>query len=60
MPVSDNQINLGCAPPSQVLQQTDPSILAFLSTSSQSQDLFVSAQIYPNAVKMMVESTLSP
>lgn len=47
MSVGDNQINLGRASPSQVLQQAGPSIFAFLSTSPQSQDLFVSAQIDP-------------
>src|SRR2546425_11681117 len=45
MTVSDNEINLDGASPSQVLQQANPSILAFLGTGSQSQHLFVSGQI---------------
>ncbi len=59
---SSNEINLDGASPSQVLRasQPHPSLLSSAQAEPR-QHLFVSGQINaPSAVKIMVESVLSP
>jgi hypothetical protein len=61
MTVGHDEVDVGRSSCSQVLEHTDPSLLAFLRTGSERQDLFVSCQIHSlSAVKMIVESALSP
>ncbi len=45
MTIGDDDIYLGCSSPSQILQEAYPSILTFLRTRTQSQNLFIAAQI---------------
>jgi hypothetical protein len=60
MPIRHEQINLGGSPAAHILQKTVPSVFAFLCTDTESQNLFVSCQVHPKAVKMIVVSALSP
>jgi hypothetical protein len=46
MTVGQDEVDLGRSSCSQVLEHTDPSLLAFLRTGSERQDLFVSCQIH--------------
>ena len=47
MPIRHDQIDLGGSSPAQIVQQADPSVLAFLGAGPQCQHLFVSCQIHP-------------
>src|SRR5712692_6887703 len=46
MPIGHDQIDLGCASCTQILQQAEPSLLAFLGTRTPRENLFVAFQIH--------------
>jgi hypothetical protein len=46
MTIGHNQIDLGCPSHAHILQEAQPSLLAFLRTGSQCQHLFVTCQIH--------------
>jgi hypothetical protein len=61
MPIGHEQVDARGASRAHILQQASPSIFVLLGAGAQGEYLFVACRIdAPSAVKMIVESALSP